>query len=154
MLTIYSFIFFGCSQFIKESSFKPYLTLWKVQFICLTSFHYWLMKDNRGRPGGRRGRSYLPKLSHFSLFQAQGEVVLHRIYRKNIPKDYRFSSKLQKMVKTSPHFKIVGLPLCLMKYYLTFDNEAMARMETSCMGWSLLARLIWSGSMTQTSPRL
>ena len=34
------------------------------------------------------------------LFQTQGEVVLHKIYRKNIPKD--FSSKLQKAVKTSP----------------------------------------------------
>ena len=55
-----------------------------------------------------------------SLFQAQGEVVLHRIYRKNIPKDYHFSSKLQKTVKTSACFKFVGLPLmkwrcCLFK---------------------------------------
>ena len=58
-----------------------------------------------------RGRSYPPKLSHFSLYQAQREVVLHRIYRKNIPKDYHFSSKLQKTVKTSPCFKFVGLPL-------------------------------------------
>ena len=58
------------------------------------------------------GRSYLPKLSHFSLFQVQGEVVLHRIYRKNSSKDYHFSSKLQKTVKTSPCFKLVGLPPC------------------------------------------
>ena len=61
------------------------------------------MKDRgRGHLRGKRGRSYLPKLSHFSLYQAQGEVVLHRIYRQNIPKDYHFSSKLQKTVKTSP----------------------------------------------------
>ena len=50
-------------------------------------------------------------VSHFSLFQAQGEMVLHRIYRKNIPKDYHFSSKLQKMVKNSPCFNLVGLPM-------------------------------------------
>ena len=69
--------------------------------------HFW------GHPGGRRGRSCLPKLFHFSLFQAEGEVVLHRIYRKNIPKVHHFSSELQKMVKTSPCFKFVGLPLHL-----------------------------------------
>ena len=46
---------------------------------------------NRGHPGGRHGRSYLPKLSHFSLFQARIEVVLHRINRKKISKDYHFS---------------------------------------------------------------
>ena len=65
----------------------------------------------RDNPVGRRGWRYLPKLSYFSLFQAQGEVVLHRIYRKNIPKDYHFSSELQKKVKTSPCFKFLGLPL-------------------------------------------
>ena len=48
----------------------------------------------RGHPGG--------KLSHFSLFQAQGELVLHRIYRKNIPKDNHFSQKLQKESKLLP----------------------------------------------------
>ena len=37
------------------------------------------------------------------------------IYRKNIPKDYHFSSKLQNMVKTSPCFKFVGLPLTVVK---------------------------------------
>ena len=60
--------------------------------------------------------SGLPKLSHFfSLFQAQEKVILHRIYRKNIPKDNLFSSKLWKikMVKTSPCFKFVGLSLQL-----------------------------------------
>ena len=41
-------------------------------------------------------------------FQAQGEVVLIRIYRKNIPKDYHLSSNLQKTVKISPYFKFVG----------------------------------------------
>ena len=39
-----------------------------------------------------------------------GLTVLYRIYRKNIPKDFHFSSKLQK-VKTSPCFKFVGWPL-------------------------------------------
>ena len=66
----------------------------------------------RDHPGGRRGRSDLPILSYFSLFQAQGEVVLYWIYRKNILKDYHFSSKLQKMVKTSPCFKFVGFNPC------------------------------------------
>ena len=57
-------------------------------------------------PRGRRGRNGLPKLSHFSLFQAKGEALLHRIYKKNIPKDYHLSSKFQKMDKTSPCFKV------------------------------------------------
>ena len=77
-------------------------------------------KNNvRGHPGGRCGRSYLPKLSHFSLFQARGEVILHSIYRKNIPKDYHFSSKLQKTAKTSPCFKFVGLPLNMHVFIIT-----------------------------------
>ena len=65
----------------------------------------------RGHPAGRSGRNYLPKLSHFSFFQAQWEVVLHSIYRKNIPKDFHFSSKLQNTVKTFPWLKFLGLPL-------------------------------------------
>ena len=69
------------------------------------------MINTRGHPGGRHRTIHLPKLSHFSLFQARGEVVLHRIYRKNIPKGYHFSLKLQKMVRTSPCFKFVGFPL-------------------------------------------
>ena len=48
---------------------------------------------------------------HFFLFQAQGEVVLHRLYRKNIPNEHHFSSKLRKTIKTSPCFKFVGLSL-------------------------------------------
>ena len=31
--------------------------------------------NNRDHPGGRSGRGYLPKLSHISLIQAQGEVI-------------------------------------------------------------------------------
>ena len=49
--------------------------------------------------------------SPFFKLKPQGQVVLHRIYRKNIPKDYHFSSKLEKIVKTSPCFNCVGLPL-------------------------------------------
>ena len=56
-------------------------------------------------PEGDMEESGLPKLSSFSLFQALGEEVLHRIYRKNIPKDYHFSSKLRKTFTTSPCFK-------------------------------------------------
>ena len=37
---------------------------------------------------------------------------------KNIPKDYRFSPKLQNTVKTSPCFKFVGLPLWYIKTFL------------------------------------
>ena len=40
-----------------------------------------------------RGRCGLPNLIHFSLL----EVVLHSIYKKNIPKDYHFSIKLLEM---------------------------------------------------------
>ena len=51
-------------------------------------------------PGGRCERSYLPRLSHFSLVQAQGEVVINRMHRKNIPniiislQNYKKHSKL------------------------------------------------------------
>ena len=57
---------------------------------------------------GDMGEVISQKRSHFSLFQAQGELVLHGIYRKNFPKDYHFSSKLQRMVKTSPCFITPG----------------------------------------------
>ena len=76
------------------------------------------------------------KLSHFSLFQAQGEVVLHRIYRKNIPKDFsnHFSSNLQKTVQNSPCFKSVGIPL----YYARIYHAFFRLIQKSCAVSSLL----------------
>ena len=81
---------------------KHHVTFLTLTFSLFCSWKTTYIIILRGHPGGRHGRSYLPKLSHFSLFQAQGEVVLHRIYRKNIAKDYHFSSKLKKTIKTSP----------------------------------------------------
>ena len=57
---------------------------------------------------GSSWRETWEKLSPKTVPLLPFEVVLHRIYRKNIPKDYHFSSKLQKTVKTSPCFKFVG----------------------------------------------
>ena len=85
-------------------------------FRCQKCRHYFTnsypksLHRNQGSSWRETWEVNLPNLSHSSLFQAQGEVVLHRVYRKNIPKDYHFSSKLQKTVKTSPCFKFVGLP--------------------------------------------
>ena len=66
---------------------------------------YW--GNGRDHPRGRRGQSGLPKLSHFSHFQAQGEVVLHGIFRKTVAslQNYR------KWVKISPCFKFIRLSL-------------------------------------------
>ena len=108
---------------ILQLCFPPYPST--CQFVCAS----FTSSENivRGHPGRRRGRSYLPKLSHFSLFQAQGEVVLHR---KNTPKGYHFSSKLPKMVKTSSCFKFVELPLKVQtNYKITlplFDQQIQA----------------------------
>ena len=75
------------SNSLKEWTNKPW-----ISNLILSLFNWY---QGTGLSGERRGRSYLPKLSHFSLFQDQGEVVLHRIYRMNIPKDYHFSTDKQ-----------------------------------------------------------
>ena len=117
MMIRWSYLF-ACHMLIHSSTvlYTEVVSCCRSGCLVLLTFCFVLHYVIRDQPGMRRSRSYLPKLSHFSLFQVQGEVVLHRIYRKNIPKDYHFSSKLQKMVKTSPWFKFVGLPLIYLCY--------------------------------------
>ena len=76
------------AQILEIETFIPLLLQVRYEKIncCLPKFS----KLPSYLPRGRRGRSGLPNLSHFSLFQAQREFVLHRIYRKNIPKSLPF----------------------------------------------------------------
>ena len=106
---------FNGAWFVKEYDKCIYHII--VAFLCFVIFSIFATEFSHCYKSGRHGRSYLPKLSHFSLFQAQGEVVLHKVYRKNVPKDNHFSSKLQKTVKTSPCIKFVGLPLHMTQYW-------------------------------------
>ena len=82
-------------------------------------------------------------------FQAQGEVVLHRIYRKNIPKDYHFYSKSWKMVITSPCFKFVGLYhlkkcfLCNRKFLYKQRLLCIPGYILSLQNWRMMERIKW-----------
>ena len=73
---------------------------------------------NRDHPRGRHGRGGLTNCPTSPLFKLGEKWFYTRyVYIERIAKDYHFSSKLLKMVKTSPCFKFVDLSLC--KLYLT-----------------------------------
>ena len=110
-----------------QTLLHAYFLLWTCSGLYFAQVLYWWfikVKKNllpwqvlfRGYTRGRHGRSGLPKLLHFSLVQAQGEVVLHKIYRKSIFQHYHYSSlqkNYRKAVETSPCFKFVQLSLVI-----------------------------------------
>ena len=87
--------------------------------------------------------------SAFPPFQAQGEVVLHRIYRKNITKDYYFSSKYRKQSKLLPVFQICTITPVYWyfvskcksrRYYVENDTYFVYREQVRCG-----LRYLWDG---------
>ena len=68
---------------------------------------------------GRHGRSGLPKLSHFSLFQAQEEVVLHLIYRIEIILQ-KTNTSLQNY-KNGQNFSLLVIILFCKLYFVIYN---------------------------------
>ena len=62
-----------------------------VDSIPSSVIHYDLY--SRAQPRGRFGRKSLPKLVHFSLLWAEGEVSMYRTYREIQNLDQNFSLK-------------------------------------------------------------
>ena len=75
-------------------------------------------EHNKGNAVARDHREVVSQFCHTSpFFKLRGKWFYHdRIYRKNIPKDYHFCSKLWKTVKSSPCFKFLVLSQLLLIY--------------------------------------
>ena len=63
---------------LLQYALNKWCTIFKILLFFFSKFH---LKSHRDHPRGRRGRSYLPKLSHFSLFlcppsKKRGYIVL------------------------------------------------------------------------------